>query len=397
MDALAQLQALRRGAVEIVREEELLRKLEQHKTLRVKAGFDPTAPDLHLGHTVLLQKMRQFQDLGHEVIFLIGDFTGMIGDPSGRSETRKQLSRDEVLENAETYKEQIFKILDPNKTRIEFNSRWMEKMNAVQLVELSAKYTVARMLEREDFKLRYQRQESISIHEFLYPLMQGYDSVVLAADVELGGTDQRFNLLVGRDLQREFGQEAQVVIMMPLIEGTDGIQKMSKSLNNYIGIHEAPEEIYGKIMSISDELMWRYLELLSNTGSMEIARLREQVSKQCVHPMSVKKGLAKELVERFHSHEAAQSAQEYFESRYQRKSLPKNIRKQFSPPERIGICELIVHYLQFAESKSQAKRLIAQGAVRVDGKVVRELDFQFERGLHRVVEVGKSRIAQVET
>ena len=397
MDALAQLQVLRRGAVEIVREEELLRKLEQHKTLRVKAGFDPTAPDLHLGHTVLLQKMRQFQDLGHEVIFLIGDFTGMIGDPSGRSETRKQLSRDEVLENAETYKEQIFKILDPNKTRIELNSRWMEKMNAVQLVELSAKYTVARMLEREDFKLRYQRQESISIHEFLYPLMQGYDSVVLAADVELGGTDQRFNLLVGRDLQREFGQEAQVVIMMPLIEGTDGVQKMSKSLNNYIGIHEAPEEIYGKIMSISDELMWRYLELLSNTGSMEIARLREQVSKQCVHPMSVKKGLAKELVERFHSHEAAQSAQEYFESRYQQKSLPKNIRRQFSPPERIGICELIVNYLQFAESKSQAKRLIAQGAVRVDGKVVRELDFQFQRGLHRVVEVGKSRIAQVET
>ena len=395
MDAPAQLQVLRRGAVEIVREEELLRKLEQHKTLRVKAGFDPTAPDLHLGHTVLLQKMKQFQDLGHEVIFLIGDFTGMIGDPSGRSETRKQLSREEVLENAETYKEQIFKILDPNKTRIEFNSHWMEKMNAVQLVELSAKYTVARMLEREDFKLRYQRQEPISIHEFLYPLMQGYDSVVLDADVELGGTDQRFNLLVGRDLQREFGREAQVVIMMPLLEGTDGVQKMSKSLNNYIGIHEAPEEIYGKVMSISDELMWRYYELLSGVDIEGIARMRTQVAAESMHPMNVKKALAKELVERFHGHEAARLAEEYFQSRYQEKSLPRNIRKQFSPPDRVAICQLIVD-LGFAESKSQAKRLVAQGAVRVDGKVVRGLDFQFQGKLHRVVEVGKNRIAQVE-
>ncbi len=262
-DLREQLALIKRGAVEVLPEEELTAKLKKGRPLRVKAGFDPTAPDLHLGHTVLIQKMKQFQDLGHEVIFLIGDFTGMIGDPSGKSETRKQLTLEEVAKNAETYKEQIFKILDPRKTIIEFNHRWMEKMDAASMIELAAKYTVARMLEREDFKQRYQKQQSISIHEFLYPLIQGYDSVALKADVELGGTDQRFNLLMGREVQREYGQEAQVVLTMPLLEGLDGVQKMSKSLGNYIGINETADNIFGKVMSISDDLMWRYYELLS--------------------------------------------------------------------------------------------------------------------------------------
>ncbi|TAJ76437.1 tyrosine--tRNA ligase, partial [bacterium] len=299
-DPEEQLRVIKRGAVEILIEEELRKKLKRARPLRVKAGFDPTAPDLHLGHTVLIQKMKQFQDLGHEVIFLIGDFTGMIGDPSGRSETRKQLTRDEVLKNAETYKEQIFKILDPKKTVIDFNHRWMEKMDAAALVELSAKYTVARMLEREDFKQRYQKQQAISVHEFLYPLIQGYDSVILKADVELGGSDQRFNLLVGRELQREYGQEPQVVLTMPLLEGTDGVNKMSKSLNNYIGINEAPEDIFGKMMSISDDLMWRYAELLSDRDLEEVKKIRDQVVRGSVHPMDFKKSLASEMVSRFH-------------------------------------------------------------------------------------------------
>jgi len=394
VDPQEQLRLIGRGAVEILVEEELLKKLRRGTPLRVKAGFDPTAPDLHLGHTVLIQKMKQFQDFGHEVIFLIGDFTGMIGDPSGRSETRKQLTRAEVLKNAETYKEQIFKILDPKKTVIEFNHRWMEKMDAAALVELSAKYTVARMLEREDFKQRYQKQQSISIHEFLYPLIQGYDSVVLKADVELGGTDQRFNLLVGRELQREYGQEPQVVLTMPLLEGTDGVNKMSKSLNNYIGIHEPPEEVFGKLMSISDELMWRYAELLSDRDLEEIKRVRTQVAQGSVHPMDFKKNLACEIVSRFHGRAAAESARDYFETRHQKRSVPKDVRKQFSPPDRIWICQLLVD-LEFAKSKGEARRLIAQGAVKVDGKIIREADFEFLGGVHRLVEVGKTRIAQV--
>lgn len=394
VDPQEQLRLIGRGAVEILVEEELLKKLRRGTPLRVKAGFDPTAPDLHLGHTVLIQKMKQFQDFGHEVIFLIGDFTGMIGDPSGRSETRKQLTRAEVLKNAETYKEQIFKILDPKRTVIEFNHRWMEKMDAAALVELSAKYTVARMLEREDFKQRYQKQQSISIHEFLYPLIQGYDSVVLKADVELGGTDQRFNLLVGRELQREYGQEPQVVLTMPLLEGTDGVNKMSKSLNNYIGIHEPPEEVFGKMMSISDELMWRYAELLSDRDLEEIKSVRAQVAQGSVHPMDFKKNLACEIVSRFHGRAAAESARDYFETRHQKRSVPKDVRKQFSPPDRIWICQLLVD-LEFAKSKGEARRLIAQGAVKVDGKIIREADFEFLGGVHRLVEVGKTRIAQV--
>jgi tyrosyl-tRNA synthetase len=390
-----QLRLIRRGAVEILHEEELLGKLERQAPLRIKAGFDPTAPDLHIGHTVLIQKMKQFQDLGHEVIFLIGDFTGMIGDPSGRSETRRQLSRAEVFKNAETYKQQIFKILDPQKTLIEFNSRWMEKMDAASLIELSAKYTVARMLEREDFKQRYRRQQSIGIHEFLYPLIQGYDSVVLRADVELGGTDQRFNLLIGRELQREYGQEPQVILTMPLLEGTDGINKMSKSLNNYIGINEPPEEIFGKVMSVSDELMWRYAELLSEKDLDEVERSRSQVAEGKTHPMDYKKSLAHEIVSRYHGENAADAAREYFEARHQRRSVPKNIRRRFSPPERIWICQLLLD-LEFARSKGEAKRLIAQGAVRVDGTTLKEVDFEFRGKLHKLIEVGKTRIAEVE-
>ena len=388
-----QLEQLRRGVVEILSEEELLRKLRRGMPLRVKAGFDPTAPDLHLGHTVLIQKMKQFQELGHEVIFLIGDFTGMIGDPSGKSETRKQLSRDEVSVNAATYKEQIFKILDPDRTSVEFNSRWMNDLGTTGLLELSGKYTVARMLEREDFKQRFHGQQPIGIHEFLYPLIQGYDSVALKADVELGGTDQRFNLLVGRELQREYGLEPQAVVMMPLLEGTDGVQKMSKSLNNHIGVSSVPEEMYGRAMSISDELMWRYYELLSDWHVAKIQAAKAELDAGTRHPMEIKKDLAFELVARFHAPEAAVAAQEYFETRHQRKHIPKDIRKHFSPPEKIWICQLLLD-LEFSRSKSEARQLIAQKAVRVDGVVVGDSDFEFVRTNHRVLEVGKSRIAE---
>jgi len=392
---MGELEAIKRGALEIIPEDELIAKLKLARPLRIKAGFDPTAPDLHLGHTVLIQKMKQFQELGHEVIFLIGDFTGMIGDPSGKSETRKQLTREEVVKNAETYKEQIFKILDPQKTTIEFNHTWMEEMDAVSMIGLAAKYTVARMLERDDFKQRYQKQQPISIHEFLYPLIQGYDSVALKADVELGGTDQRFNLLMGRELQREYGQAPQVVLTMPLLEGTDGVHKMSKSLGNYIGINEAPEEMFGKIMSISDALMWRYYELLSDKSLTEIQAMRAQVENEAVHPMEAKKSLAVELVARFHGAEAARSAQDYFETRYQKKSVPKEIKKQFSAPDPVWICELIADRLGFAKSRGEARRLIAQGAVKVDGKVVTDVNFQFQGRDHEIIEVGKNRIAQV--
>ena len=392
----AQLDTIKRGAVEVLPEEELIAKLKKNRPLRVKAGFDPTAPDLHLGHTVLIQKMKQFQDLGHEVIFLIGDFTGMIGDPTGKSETRKQLTREEVTGNAETYKEQIFKILDPHKTIIEFNHRWMEKMGAASLIELAAKYTVARMLEREDFKQRYQKQQSISVHEFLYPLIQGYDSVALKADVELGGTDQRFNLLMGRELQRGYGQEAQVVLTMPLLEGLDGVQKMSKSLGNYIGINEPAEEIFGKIMSISDSLMWRYYELLSDKRWDQISALHSQVEGGQFHPMEAKKSLATELVERFHGAAAAESARNYFEIRFQNRATPKEIRQKFSTPEPIWICRLMVD-LKFTKTTSEARRLVAQNAVKVDSEVISDVNFQFDGARHRVLQVGKNRIAQAVT
>jgi tyrosyl-tRNA synthetase len=393
VDVQTQLEQIKRGAVDVLPEDELVAKLKKGRPLRVKAGFDPTAPDLHLGHTVLIQKMKQFQDLGHEVIFLIGDFTGMIGDPSGKSETRKQLTREEVAKNAETYKEQIFKILDAKKTIIEFNHRWMERMDAAAMVELAAKYTVARMLEREDFKQRYQKQQAISIHEFLYPLIQGYDSVALRADVELGGTDQRFNLLMGRELQREYRQEAQVVLTMPLLEGLDGVQKMSKSLGNYIGITDAPEEMFGKVMSVSDELMWRYYELLSDRELNQIQSLQSQVARGSIHPMEVKKSLGEELVARFHGPHAAAAARGYFEARFQKKTAPAEIRRHFSAPDPIWICRLLVD-LKFAKSTSEGRRLVAQGAVKVDGRVIKDTNFQFHDALHHVLEVGKNRIAQ---
>ncbi|HEX9878920.1 MAG TPA: tyrosine--tRNA ligase [Candidatus Binatia bacterium] len=395
VDPKAQLERIRRGSMEIVNEEELLRKLLAGRPLRIKTGFDPTAPDLHLGHTVLIQKMKHFQELGHQVIFLIGDFTGMIGDPSGKSETRKQLTREEVQKNAETYKEQVFKILDPDRTVVEFNSRWMQQLSAAGLVELSAKYRVARMLEREDFKQRFHNQQSIGIHEFLYPLIQGYDSVMLKADVELGGTDQRFNLLVGRELQRDYGQEPQVVLTMPLLEGTDGVQKMSKSLNNHIGISETPEDIFGKLMSISDELMWRYYELLSDRSLDQVLELKKCVGVGTAHPMDVKKDLACEIVSRFHGQRAAEAAREYFQIRHQKRQVPKDIRKRFSPAARVPILDLLVE-LQFARSKGEARRLVTQRAVRVDGRVILDMAFEFVKGEHRIVEVGKNRIAEVE-
>lgn len=396
LDVQAQLEVIKRGVVEVLPEDELVSKLRTGRRLKIKVGFDPTAPDLHLGHTVLIQKMKQFQELGHEVVFLIGDFTGMIGDPSGKSETRKQLSREEVLRNAETYKEQIFKILEPTKTVVEFNHRWMEKLDAVQLIELSAKYTVARMLERDDFKQRFQKHQPISIHEFLYPLMQGYDSVVLNSDIELGGTDQKFNLLMGRELQREYGQEPQVVLTMPLLEGIDGVNKMSKSLGNYVGINETPEEMFGKIMSISDTLMWRYLELLSDIDMQRIKTMKADVESGTLHPMEQKKALAEEVVRRFHGTEPAAKARDYFEKRHQKKTLPAEIRKKFkATPEPIWICRLLVD-LEFAASATQARRLIAQRAVRVDGRVITDVNFVFDSSIHEVLEVGKNRIARTE-
>src|SRR5262245_46615400 len=321
-----QMIELRRGTEEILLEADLVRKLGRGKPLRIKAGFDPTAPDLHLGHTVLINKMRQFQEQGHEVVFLIGDFTGLIGDPSGRNATRPPLTPEEIKANARTYEEQIYKILDPKRTTIDFNSRWMNEMGAAGLVKLAARHTVARMLERDDFNKRYKAGQPIAVHEFLYPLVQGYDSVALRADVELGGTDQKFNLLVGRQLQEAYGQEPQVVLTMPLLEGLDGVQKMSKSLGNYVGITEPPGEMFGKLMSVSDELMWRYFELLSFRSSAEIATLQRQVS-EGRNPRDVKFELAKEIVARFHDKSAADGAQADFVARFQKGQLPTDIRK----------------------------------------------------------------------
>jgi tyrosyl-tRNA synthetase len=392
-----QLDLIRRGCVDIISEDSLKLKLERSikegVPLKIKAGFDPTTPDLHLGHTVLLHKLRQFQEIGHRVYFLIGDFTGMIGDPSGVSETRRSLTREEVLKNAATYERQVFKILDVSRTDVVFNSQWMSKMTGEEIMRLCARYTVARMLEREDFKKRYIAGRSIGIHEFLYPLIQGYDSLMLKADVEVGGTDQRFNLLVGRDIQKEYGQEPQVVLTMPLLEGLDGVQKMSKSLGNYIGINEPPEEIFGKMMSISDELMWRYAELLSDREIGEIQELRNRVASGSVHPMDFKKALAREIVARFHNAQAADAAREYFESRHQKRAMPENVRQEFSAPDRARICQLLVD-IGFASSKSEARRLVVQRAVRVDGTVVTDPDFEFQGKSHNVVEVGKTRIAR---
>jgi len=391
-DALAQI---RRGAQEILLEQDLRERLGCGRPLRIKAGFDPTAPDLHLGHTVLLNKLRQFQELGHEAIFLIGDFTGMIGDPSGKSTTRPPLTRDEVIDNARTYEQQIFKILDPEKTLVMFNSSWMSNMDAADLIQLAAKHTVARMLERDDFHKRYSSGQAIAIHEFLYPLVQGYDSVALKADVELGGTDQKFNLLVGRQLQEAYGQKPQVVITMPILEGLDGIQKMSKSLGNYVGIGEPPEEMFGKLMSISDELMWRYFELLSFRPVAEIAEFRRQVV-EGANPRDIKFTLGEELVARFHSPAEARHAREAFIARFQKGALPDDMPElQLAAPEgRLPIANLLKD-AGLTQSTSEALRLLTQGAVRIDGERVMDRGLEIRAGATFVVQVGKRRFARV--
>lgn len=396
MHTLAESLALiKRGAQEVLVEDELIQKLERNSPLRVKAGFDPTAPDLHLGHTVLINKLRQFQDLGHEVMFLIGDFTGMIGDPTGKNITRKPLTRDEVIANAETYEQQIFKILDPEKTLVMFNSSWMGEMSAAGMIELAAQQTVARMLERDDFSKRYAAGQPIAIHEFLYPLVQGYDSVAMRADVELGGTDQKFNLLVGRDLQKHFGQEPQIVLTMPLLEGLDGAQKMSKSLGNYIGITDPPNEMFGKVMSISDDLMWRYFELLSFRPWDEIEKLRAETDAG-LNPRDVKVQLAHELVERFYSQREARQAHDEFVARFRHGAMPEDIAELTLTSDGKGVP--IANLLKEAgltESTSESLRMIKQGAVRIDGERLAASDLCLKPGSCHVYQVGKRRFARV--
>ncbi|WP_293645491.1 tyrosine--tRNA ligase [Thiolapillus sp.] len=390
------LELIRRGADEILLEKELVKKLERGKPLRVKAGFDPTAPDLHLGHTVLINKLRQFQDLGHEVMFLIGDFTGMIGDPTGKSTTRPPLTRDQVLENARSYEEQIYKILDPEKIMVLFNSSWMGEMSAADLIQLAAKHTVARMLERDDFNKRYKSGQPIAIHEFLYPLVQGYDSVAMKADVELGGTDQKFNLLVGRQLQEAYGQEPQIVLTMPILEGLDGVQKMSKSLNNYIGITDAPEEMFGKIMSISDDLMWRYFELLSFRPMSEVEDFRAQIEKGS-NPRDIKFLLGEEIVARFHDTKAAERAKQAFIDRFRKGALPEDMPEvALVAADENGFP--IANALKEAglvSSTSEAYRMIKQGAVRLDGERVEDRNTMLEPGAEVVAQVGKRRFARL--
>lgn len=389
------LDLLRRGATDILLEADLTKKLESGKTLKVKAGFDPTAPDLHLGHTVVINKMRQFQDLGHEAIFLIGDFTGMIGDPTGKSVTRPPLSAAEVEQNAATYKDQVFKILDPDKTKVVFNSSWMSAMNAAGLVKLAAHQTVARMLERDDFHKRYLAGKPIAIHEFLYPLIQGYDSVALEADVELGGTDQKFNLLVGRQLQEHYGQSPQVVITMPLLEGLDGRQKMSKSLNNYIGINEPAEQMFGKLMSISDELMWRYFELLSFRSRHDVNELVVAVNAGG-NPRDVKLELAAEIVGRFHGRSAAKQAEESFVQRFSRGVLPDQIEEitVYAENPRIPITQ-VLKQSGLTSSTSDARRMIKQGAVKIDQSKIEDEELMLNVGLSAIVQIGKHRIKRV--
>ena len=393
-----QMELIRRGAVEIIDETELeekiRRSLKEGRPLRVKAGFDPTAPDLHLGHTVLIQKLKHFQDLGHEVIFLIGDFTGLIGDPTGKNETRPALTPEEVEENARTYKEQIFKILDPEKTKVCFNSSWMNEMRAIDLIRLCAKHTVARMLERDDFKKRFQEGRPIAIHEFIYPLIQGYDSVALRADVELGGTDQKFNLLVGRDLQREYGQEPQVVITMPLLEGLDGVHKMSKSLGNYVGITEPPKEMFGKLMSISDELMFRYFELLSEKSMEEIEGIRGLIQRGEVNPRDVKMDLAMELVGRYHGEEEAKRAKEAFIEQFSKKRIPDDIPEaRVNQGEKVYLPSFLkAHGL--CSSASEGRRLIRQGALKIDGQKVSQEEVSFNPP-EAVIKLGKRRYLRV--
>ena len=395
LPAKEQLKTLRRGTSEIIDEKDLAQLLEKGMPLRIKAGFDPTAPDLHLGHTVLLHKMKQFQDLGHEVIFLIGDFTGMIGDPTGRSETRKNLTPDEVKKNAKTYLKQVFKILDPAKTTVAFNSTWMDKMGAAGMLKLASRQTVARMMERDDFKKRYAGGQSIAIHEFMYPLVQGWDSVALESDVELGGTDQKFNLLMGRELQKSEGQRPQTVLMMPLLEGLDGVQKMSKSLNNYIGITDSPTDMFGKIMSISDDLMWRYYELLSFKPIEEIASYKTKIA-EGLNPRDVKIDLAKELIARFHDEASAQSAHDEFINRFQKGAMPDDMPELEVIAEggEIAIANLLKE-AGLVVSTSEAYRMIKQGAAKIDGEKVVDKSLMIGCGSQAVYQVGKRKFAKV--
>lgn len=397
-----QVAYLTKGAAEVINEEELRRKLEKSgrtgKPLTVKVGFDPTAPDLHLGHTVLLRKMKHFQDLGHRVIFLIGDFTGMIGDPTGRSKTRPPLSAQEIRQNAETYKQQVFKILDPEKTVLDFNSRWLGALTGEDWVRLCARYTVARILEREDFSSRLAANQPISIHELLYPLAQAYDSVFLQADFELGGRDQKFNLLVGRDIQREFGQEPQVLVMTPILEGLDGVEKMSKSLGNYVGITEPPQEIYGKIMSISDPLMWRYYELLTDLSQQQVEKLKAEVEQNRRHPMEVKGDLAFRVVRDFHSEDAAQQARAHFERVFRQREEPREMEEFVVSPGGRGLRlpDLMVE-IHFAPSKAEARRLIQQGGVSLDGEKIEDPAYLLSAAQKSefVLRVGRRRFGRI--
>ncbi len=396
MDDVADLmQELVRGCEEVLVEAELVAKLKKGKPLRIKAGFDPTAPDLHLGHTVLINKMRQFQDAGHQILFLIGDFTGMIGDPTGKSATRPALTAEQVQQNAVTYQEQIFKILDPDKTEVMFNSTWMNQLGSAGLIQLAAKHTVARMLERDDFTKRYKSGQPIAIHEFLYPLVQGYDSVAMRADVELGGTDQKFNLLVGRELQRQYGQEQQVVMTMPLLEGLDGVNKMSKSLGNYIGITDAPNDMFGKIMSISDELMWRYFELLSFRPLTELKRFKQDVE-QGANPRDLKFLLAEELIARFHSQATAVGAREDFIARFQKGAMPDEMDEISLVAEGAGMpIASLLKAAGLIGSTSDALRMIQQGGVKVDGIKVEDRNLLIEKGITAVFQVGKRKFAKI--
>jgi tyrosyl-tRNA synthetase len=389
------LAQIKRGAHELLLEGELNQKLELGRPLRVKAGFDPTAPDLHLGHTVLLNKMRQLQDLGHHALFLIGDFTGMIGDPSGKNTTRPPLSREQVVENAQSYRDQVFKVLDPEKTEIVFNSVWMDRFNAADLIKLAATHTVARMLERDDFSKRYRNNQPIAIHEFIYPLVQGYDSVALKADIELGGTDQRFNLLMGRELQKHYGQPAQCVLTMPLLEGLDGVNKMSKSLGNYIGVADTPQDMFGKLMSISDELMWRYLELLSFRSLDEIAGWKGEVDTGR-NPRDIKVLLALEIVERFHSRPAADGALTEFEARFRQGVLPDDMPEiDVAAPDGSIVVPQLLKQAGLVDGTSEAMRMIQQGAVKLDGERINDKSAMVKAGAVVVAQVGKRKFARI--
>ena len=389
------LQLIHRGVDELIQEEDLSRKLARGKPLRVKAGFDPTAPDLHLGHTVVLNKMRQFQDLGHHVMFLIGDFTGMIGDPSGRNVTRPPLTPEQIAENAETYKAQVFKVLHPDKTEILFNSTWSEQLGAAGMIKLAGTYTVARLLERDDFSKRFAAQQPISLHEFLYPLMQGYDSVAMKADVELGGTDQKFNLLVGRELQKHFHQEPQVIITMPLLEGLDGVNKMSKSLGNYVGIHDAPGDMFGKLMSVSDDLMWRYIELLSFVSLDEVDRWKKDIG-QGANPRDVKVRFAQEIVERFHDRRAAEAALEDWNARFRDGGMPTDLEeKTITVATDATAIAQVLKSSGLVPSTSEALRMIEQRGVKVNGDTVADKALKLAAGATYVVQVGKRKFAKV--